>query len=273
MGNRKQNKVDSSTAVTVKDVDLRLIPEFDGTSQPVSEWLEKTELVCDLQGVTELKNVIPLRLTGGAFSVYQQLTVEQKQDYREIKKALTSAFAVDKFQAYDQFVSRKLRKDEAVDVYLAELRRLAGLFGGMSDEALGCAFVAGLPQSTRQAMRAGARIEQMTLLQLLSRARALLVDVSTGAVAAVAAGSHHKRRVREEDGADASVVCYACGQGNHLARDCLSKPENRDGYARGPRKTRPRCFRCHRLGHTATTCTENGRGEVDTALVSSPVPQ
>ena len=263
MGKRKQDSANSSAA---KDMDLRLIPEFDGASQSVSEWLEKTELVCDLQGVTELQNVVPLRLTGGAFCVYQQLTVEQKRDYQVIKKTLLAAFAADRFQAYDQFVDRKLQRGEAVDVYLADLRRLSTLFGGVSEAALCCAFVAGLPQSTRQALRAGARIEQMTLPQLLDRARALLVDCSADTAAAVAAGSNARRRGSQQT---ASVVCYTCGQANHLARDCLSKTGG--DRSRGARNMQ--CFQCHRRGHVASSCPENERGEADTAPVSSPGPQ
>ena len=75
------------------------------------EWLEKAELTltCTLRSVTELENGIPLRLTGGAFSVYQQLSEEQKRDPHRIKEALLTAFAVDKFSAYDQSICRKLK--------------------------------------------------------------------------------------------------------------------------------------------------------------------
>ncbi|XP_045105468.1 uncharacterized protein LOC123500980, partial [Portunus trituberculatus] len=135
-------------------LDLRLIPEFDGQSHPVVEWLEKLELVCKLRGITELHNVAPLRLSAGAFSVYQQLS--------------------------KQFVARKLRDGEPVDVYLADLRRLAEHFGGIPDEGLSCAFVAGLPEAARHVLRAGCRLETMGICQLLNRARAVLADVSLG---------------------------------------------------------------------------------------------
>ena len=55
-------------------MELRLIPEFSGdATQNVVEWLEKAELVCNMRGIAHLESVIPLRLTGGAFAVYQQL--------------------------------------------------------------------------------------------------------------------------------------------------------------------------------------------------------
>lgn len=118
----------------------------------MAEWLKKLELVCRLRGVTELHNIVPLRLTEGAFSVYQQLDSKSKGSYDKIKSALTSAFAV-KFIAYERFISRRLHADESVDVYLADLRRLAVLFGGIPDDGLSYAFVAGLPASARHVLR------------------------------------------------------------------------------------------------------------------------
>ena len=99
------------------DIDVRLIPDFDGENQRVEEWLQKAELICELRKVTELHTVLPMRLSGGAFAVYQQLGEKEKKEYKAIKKALLDAFAVDRFQAYNEFISRKLRPGESVDVY------------------------------------------------------------------------------------------------------------------------------------------------------------
>lgn len=74
--------------------DVKIIPEFDGTSQPVAEWFEKAELVCRLRSIKDLTTVVPLRLTGSDFAVYQQLEDSEKKDI-EVKGALYSAFAVD----------------------------------------------------------------------------------------------------------------------------------------------------------------------------------
>ena len=81
-------------------MELRLIPEFSSdATQNVVEWLEKTELVCNLRGITHLESFIPLRLTGGAFAVYQQLPDADKRDSGKIMQALRTAFAVDSFTA------------------------------------------------------------------------------------------------------------------------------------------------------------------------------
>ncbi|KAK4324585.1 hypothetical protein Pmani_004796 [Petrolisthes manimaculis] len=65
----------------------------------------------------ELHTLVLLRLSASAFYVYQQLSSADKKDYDKIKAALTSAFAVDKFVAFDQFVIHKLHEGESGNVF------------------------------------------------------------------------------------------------------------------------------------------------------------
>ncbi|KAK4324580.1 hypothetical protein Pmani_004791 [Petrolisthes manimaculis] len=65
----------------------------------------------------ELHTLVLLRLSASAFYVYQQLSSADKKDYDKIKAALTSAFAVDKFVAFDQFVIHKLHEDESDSIH------------------------------------------------------------------------------------------------------------------------------------------------------------
>ena len=50
--------------------------------------------------------------------MYQQLTSSEKENYDSINAALISAFATDRFLAYEQFTARRLRDGESVDVYV-----------------------------------------------------------------------------------------------------------------------------------------------------------
>ena len=226
-------------------MELRLIPEFSGDStQNVVEWLGKAELVCKLRGVAHLESVIPLRLTGGAFAVYQQLPDADKQDIGKITKALRIAFAVDSFTAYEQFVGRRLQHGETVDVFLAELRRLAVPFGGLSLKMLACGFVAGLPDTVKQLLRAGSRMDELPIDQILTRARAVLAD-DVGVAEMTGAGASVKR-------ANSTLLCYQCNQPNHLARDCLLRRKGRGGSyggrGRGAGRGSARCYQCDGFG-------------------------
>ena len=75
----------------------------------VPEWLEQVELVCEMCGVDNVECVLPLRLRGGALSVYRWLTHDQKEDLQQVKQALLVAFAPDLFVTFDIFVLHHLR--------------------------------------------------------------------------------------------------------------------------------------------------------------------
>ena len=131
--------------------DLKLIPEFDSSASgpSVVEWMEKAELVCKMCQVRHMELIIPLRLMGVTFTVFQQLKEEDKRDFDRIKAALYTAFAADGFMAFDLFVERRLHHRESVDVYLSELQRLSVLFRRISDQGLASAFVQGLPDRVK----------------------------------------------------------------------------------------------------------------------------
>ena len=134
--------------------------------------------LCKLRNVSDTASVIPLWLTGGAFAVYLQLAEEDRKSKEKVKAALLAVFAVDPYVAYEQFIGRMLHLGESPDVYLEELRCLASLFGVMTDKALACAFVAGLPEGVPQLLRVGLCMEALDLDQILSRARTVIREDS-----------------------------------------------------------------------------------------------
>ena len=119
--------------------DARLIPEYDGSSDVV-EWYTRAEVLCRHRGV-DLTGVLPARLTGGAFAVWLQMPEEARDSAVAVRDALFDAFAMDRLAAYDAYASRRLQPGESADVYLADLRRLASLYGGVPESALTCAFI------------------------------------------------------------------------------------------------------------------------------------
>ena len=73
-------------------LDLKHIPELDG-STPVVASIETGKIICCLNGMKNVENIMPLLLGGGAFDVYLQMKVEEKEDLAQIKAALFKAFA------------------------------------------------------------------------------------------------------------------------------------------------------------------------------------
>uniref|UniRef100_A0A5S6QCV4 CCHC-type domain-containing protein n=1 Tax=Trichuris muris TaxID=70415 RepID=A0A5S6QCV4_TRIMR len=216
--------------------DVKLIPEFDGSSQPVLEWLEKLELVCKLCGVADIGSVLPLRLSAVAFAIYQQLSDEDRRDVKKVKEALLAAFALDRFIAYKQFMARKLNFGESPDVFLADLRRLATLAGGISDGFLCCAFVAGLPEHVQDELRAGVRMDDLTISQLLAGARAVMAHETAACERDTGLAAEVRASVRRVGSHNQAVRCYACGGANHFARECPT----RNGTMRSARPSRNR---------------------------------
>ena len=67
--------------------------------------------------------------------MYKHLS-EEKGSFGAIRDALLTAFAMDSFAAYRQFVN----------VYLADLKRISMLFGGVMKQCLKAAFIDGFPE-------------------------------------------------------------------------------------------------------------------------------
>lgn len=193
--------------------DARLIPEYDGTTDVV-EWFTRAEVLCRHRGA-DLPAILPARLTGGAFAVWLQLPEDARRSTVQVRHALYDAFAMDQLAAYDAYAARKLRPGEPVDVYLADLRRLASLYGGVPEAALTCAFIAGLPTSVRTTIRAGTRAEALTLDGVLKRVRAVMSDERGGAVLPPVAAAVERRTA-----AAPRRRCWTCGQVGHLAAAC-----------------------------------------------------
>ncbi|KAF0310250.1 hypothetical protein FJT64_018718 [Amphibalanus amphitrite] len=154
-------------------LDPRLMDEYDGSGDVV-EWHTQASLLCEYRGVSAAE-VLPMRLKGGAFAVWSQLSAVDRRSVTATRDALFKAFAMDDFAAHTAFVARRLEPGESADVFLASLRRYAALFGGVTDRQLVAAFVNGLPASVADTIRAGTRSEQLSLESTVARARAVLV--------------------------------------------------------------------------------------------------
>ena len=260
--------VDADTAGA--RLDVRLIDAYDGTTDVV-EWYTQATLLCEYRGVS-VADVLPMRLKGGAFAVWSQLPPEDRRKIDEVKNALFAAFAMDDCAAHTAFTTRTLQAGESVDVYLASLRRYATLFGGVTDRQLTAAFVNGLPPAVGDAVRAGAKADRLNLTGTVARARAVLGNERSPAVAAARGDSGHCIPVQAAAAVAATpgggCVCR-CGGGGSGGSGGGGRQQPRVGrYSRPAR----RCWGCGNGGHLVAACPEatgNAAGDVQ-ARAQSP---
>jgi hypothetical protein len=242
------------TGVSVKFGDL--IRQFEGSGD-FSVWLQKLELVAQLQEVKNLQSFLPLFLSEGAFAVYQGLSDDDKKDYDKVKRALRLAFTAGPFKANEEFTARRLATGEQVDVYLADLKRLAGLVDAeVSIEGIKCAFVAGLPDDVKAQLQAACSLAGMELGEVAEKARSLLT-VKEACFASIHRSGPGERREgavgrRDVRGREAQITCYACGESGHMSREC---PDRRSRFG-GGRAVARFCYACGEEGHMAAFCSQ-----------------
>ena len=75
MGESGEQTVSGSSGPSLRLTDL--VRMFDGRGD-ILEWLNKLELVAKLRGLDKLENVIPLFFEGLAYSLYTELSEEDK---------------------------------------------------------------------------------------------------------------------------------------------------------------------------------------------------
>ena len=196
----------------------------------------------------DLAVVIPLFLDGPAFAMYDELKEEEKRDADKIELALRAAFACDKFLAYDEFRNRQWKNIESIDVYLANLKRLAHLANvdGENEEIIKLSFVMVLPNKVSAQLRVTPKIDTLDLTAILQISRALMTEIFKSDLIKVGAversntsattlrcfncgGPHYRKDCIKAK----EIICYACGKRGHIARLCAARNYNSAGNENG----------------------------------------
>ena len=230
-----------------------MIKPFDGSGDVVA-WIKKVKLVAKLKGVEDLCSLLPLYLEGDALALYLEMEDSDQLDIACIETKLKTAFSDDNYEAYAKLI-RKKWLGESVDVYMNEIRRLAGLagFDGKSlDNIVKLAFVTGLPHDMGIAIQQMDNVATVTTSEMLARARVLVANDVRDVTAS--AQSDTRKNIEKDYGGkremhsyttNFKLKCFNCG-GPHMARNCKERSSNIT------------CFNCGKIGHIAAQCYEQG---------------
>ena len=149
-----------------------LIPTYDGTTD-VSQWLQQLEVATTAASITNVTKILPAFLRGDAFAVFANLPADKRARYEAISEALTTAFGMDEHVAFQELVTRRWREGEPVDVFVADLRRLASL-AGVQERVVRMVLLNGLLGQVGMQIKTTPGIKTMTMDQVVTLARALM---------------------------------------------------------------------------------------------------
>ena len=225
-------------SIGVKFADI--VPMYRGVGD-FSQWVDKLELVADLQQVAKLETFLLLFLADGAFVVYKSLSETIKKDYSQLKSKLLAAFDKDMFSAYAAFISRRLMPDESVDVYCSELSRLASLVASnVPDDFLKAAFINGLAENMKNTLKAANGMRSMSLPEIVERCRSLISENTSYGM--ISTGTYKKRQHF-----GGPLKCFSCGKAGRISKFCRGRNQIDNSNIK--------CFKCGVVGHISKECS------------------
>ena len=240
-------------------VDNYLKPFRGRDGDDFNTWWEKFLALATISGWdTDDKKTkhLPLFLDADAFLVFSKMEDGDKKKMDEVQKKLSAAFAVTAADAYRSFVNRKLKIDESIDAYVADLQRLLTLSGhnvaGDTDTVVIEQFVAGLPSDFARPLRMAFAGKTIKISECVEQVRALRATASACAPAPVAAAATNKA------GKSGGATCYHCGQPGHVRRNCPKRAGRDSGEKQEATKEKRKltCFFCDKPGHVKADCPE-----------------
>ena len=222
----------------------------------------KFSVLADVSGWTtdtDAMKRLPLFLEGDAFLVYSKMSANDKKDKSKVAAAMVKSFGVSKSVAYQQFTSRRLREDESVDAFVADLRQLLTRSGhtdtGEKDAMVIEQLLSGVPVDLAQQIRLSFAGKEMTVSGCADALRAL-ISAKSPSRSVTAAAKH------------GSVVCHKCGETGHIRRNCpQQRPPSKPPVKSGKKPIV--CFFCDQEGHARVDCQERKAWQASRKVVAA----
>ena len=145
-----------------------------------TEWFQKYKICCVANDWSdELKNKkLPTLLEGEALAIWLELTTEQQENYQTVKSKIIERMGPVRFVSFDDFQARKLQPNEALSVFLHDLKQLLKQAipeadACMCNQLLLHQFVNGLPGHISKQLRATGEVNDLD--RVMERAKLLIM--------------------------------------------------------------------------------------------------
>jgi len=159
------------------------------SSGDVKDWFQRFEICVQTNEweVAVKVEKLPMLLEEEAFTVWLELTNEQQEDCKEVKKTMEKAMMPINFVLLDNFHCRKLRPGKAISLYVHDLRKLLthalpDMEQAAKEALLLHQFLVRIPEAIAKQLRASGKVT--TLDATIIHAR-LLMTIESDLVAII----------------------------------------------------------------------------------------
>ena len=221
------------------------IEQFDENKSNWESYQERIDVLFTVNNIEEEAKKVPLLLSwlgAEAYTTLRNLLAPDKpatQTYKKLTDTLTAHYAPKPLVIAERFrfYNRDQSETESVNVYVAELRRLASTcdFNAFLGEALRDRFVCGLHANNEHIQKRLLTEADLTLKKAVETAVAMEMAAKD------ATELQHKNGASvNKIGKHFSGKCYRCGRKGHNKNDCRFKEAL--------------CHNCNRKGHIKAVC-------------------
>lgn len=234
--------IDSNKSVSIESF-AKIVPEYDGISIPIRNWLRNFNENADAYELTDKQKYVNARnkMTGTAKLFLETISVA---NYENLCKALVEEFD-EKLRSIDihqKLTKRRKRDEENFHQYVLEMRKLAAL-RSIEEQAVIRYIVNGL----RMCDDLKYPLYSATTYKELRERYDLIQQMSTKQSSTTQMKTQNERNTQKHNDINYDTRrqhCFNCGSTAHARAEC---------------KAETKCFKCNGSGHIAKNCAKQNQ--------------